>query len=136
LSEYSWDTWGAFKVPEADDLQLEFSMLSPFHRLKLNPTKTAKDASAYSVSFTVPDQHGIFNFIVNYKRPFLTNIEEKNTVSVRHMAHDEWQRSFALTAAWPWVTGIGATVTGFLAFCALWMYSKPTDMVKDTKKKQ
>ena len=123
-------------VPDGDDLQLEFSMLSPFHRLKLSRAKITNQACTYSVSFTIPDQHGIFNFMVNYKRPFLTNIEEKNTVSVRHMAHDEWRRSFDISAAWPWVTGIGATITGFLGFCAIWMYSKPIDMGQESKKKQ
>lgn len=136
LSEWSWAGWQAFKVPAEDELQLEFSMLSPFHRLPLALDKahSSPEASAYTVSFKVPDQHGIFNFKVNYKRPFLTNIEEKNTVSVRHMAHDEWPRSFVISGAWPWIAGIAVTVTGWLGFCALWMYSAPTD--KETKKTQ
>ncbi|KAI1779121.1 Dolichyl-diphosphooligosaccharide-protein glycosyltransferase 48kDa subunit [Hypoxylon cercidicola] len=126
LSEYSWDKYIPFTVPESDDLQLEFSMLSPFHRLKLNPTISSEDSTTYSTTFKLPDQHGIFNFKVNYKRPFYTNVEEKNTVSVRHFAHDEWPRSFVISGAWPWIAGIGATVTGWMAFCAIWLYSKPT----------
>lgn len=110
-------------------------MLSPFHRLNLSPAHTSPDDAAYSASFTLPDQHGIFNFLVNYKRPFLTNVEEKVTVTVRHMAHDEFERSYDIVAAWPWVSGIGATVVGFLAFCAVFMYSKPTDL-GESKKKQ
>ncbi|PTB35700.1 uncharacterized protein TrAFT101_010550 [Trichoderma asperellum] len=125
LSEWSWDKWVPFTVPQGDVLQLEFSMLSPFHRLNLARTRTTDDAAVYGVSFTLPDQHGIFNFKVNYKRSFLTNIEEKNTVSVRHFAHDEWPRSFVISGAWPWISGIGATVSGFVGFCAIWMYSKP-----------
>ncbi|KAI1099263.1 Dolichyl-diphosphooligosaccharide-protein glycosyltransferase 48kDa subunit [Jackrogersella minutella] len=125
LSEYSWDKYIPFTVPESDELQLEFSMLSPFHRLKLEPVLTSRDSTTYSVSFKLPDQHGIFNFKVNYKRPFYTSVEEKNTVSVRHFAHDEWPRSFVISGAWPWIAGIGATVTGWLGFCALWLYSKP-----------
>ncbi|XXH02757.1 hypothetical protein Hte_009142 [Hypoxylon texense] len=135
LSEYSWDKYIPFTVPESDDLQLEFSMLSPFHRLKLNPTISSPDSTTYSVSFKLPDQHGIFNFKVNYKRPFYSNVEEKNTVSVRHFAHDEWPRSFVISGAWPWIAGIAATVTGWLAFCALWLYSKPTAS-GETKKTQ
>ncbi|KAM0247633.1 hypothetical protein ACHAQJ_009773 [Trichoderma viride] len=125
LSEYSWDKWIPFALPADDVLQLEFSMLSPFHRLNLVRTRTTDDAALYGASFTLPDQHGIFNFKVNYKRSFLTNIEEKNTVSVRHFAHDEWPRSFVISGAWPWISGIGATVSGFVGFCAIWMYSKP-----------
>ncbi|KAI0476463.1 Dolichyl-diphosphooligosaccharide-protein glycosyltransferase 48kDa subunit [Xylariaceae sp. FL0804] len=133
MSEYSWDKWIPFTVPEGDDLQLEFSMLSPFHRLKLNPTISSGESTTYSVSFKLPDQHGIFNFMVNYKRPFLSSVVEKNTVSVRHFAHDEFPRSFVISGAWPWIAGIGATITGWLAFCAVWLYSAPAAKA-ETKK--
>jgi oligosaccharyltransferase complex subunit beta len=136
LSEYSWDNWGPFFVPRGDDLQLEFSMLSPFHRLRLEPSTSTADASTYTVSFVLPDQHGIFNFKVNYKRPFLTSVDEKVTVSVRHMAHDEWPRSYVISGAWPWLSGILATVTGFVGFCALWMYSKPVSRAGSARKTQ
>lgn len=138
MSEHSWDKWTPFTVPAGDDLQIEFSMLSPFHRLPLHvvPEQTTDDAAVYAASFTLPDQHGIFNFLIDYKRPFLTYLDEKITVSVRHMAHDEWPRSYVISGAWPWITGIGATVTGWLAFCALWMYSKPTGQVATGKKTQ
>ncbi|RYP75223.1 hypothetical protein DL771_002548 [Monosporascus sp. 5C6A] len=136
LSEYVWDKWVPFTVPEDDELQLEFSMLSPFHRLNLQPTLSSEDSTTYSASFKLPDQHGIFNFKVNYKRPFFSNVEEKNTVSVRHIAHDEWPRSWTHTAAWPWIAGIGATVTGWLGFCALWLYSKPVAAGVGGKKTQ
>ncbi|KAK5656203.1 hypothetical protein OQA88_4964 [Cercophora sp. LCS_1] len=137
VSEWSWDSWTGYSVPLVDALQLEFSMLSPFHRLPLalDAARSTPEASVYTTSFRLPDQHGIFNFKVNYKRPFLTNVEEKNTVSVRHMAHDEWPRSFVISGAWPWIAGIGATITGWLGFCALWMYSAPVGK-KETKKTQ
>lgn len=125
LSEYNWNKWLPFTLPEDDSLQLEFSMLSPFHRLNLAPVLTTTDATVFGVNFTVPDQHGIFNFKVNYKRSLLTSIDEKRTVSLRHIAHDEWPRSYVISGAWPWISGIGATVTGFVGFCAIWMYSKP-----------
>ncbi|GJC82681.1 dolichyl-diphosphooligosaccharide--protein glycosyltransferase subunit wbp1 [Colletotrichum liriopes] len=124
LSEYSWDKW------------TPFTHAVPFHRLPLAPKASTADASTYTTSFVLPDQHGIFNFKINYKRPFLTNVEEKNTVSVRHMAHDEWPRSYVISGAWPWLTGIFATVTGFVLFSAVWMYSAPTNAATATKKTQ
>ncbi|KAL2144511.1 hypothetical protein VTI28DRAFT_9016 [Corynascus sepedonium] len=138
LSEYAWTTWTPFSLPSEDALQLEFSMLSPFHRLPLalDAAQSSDSASAYSTSFKLPDQHGIFNFKVNYKRPFLSNVEEKNTVSVRHMAHNEWPRSYVISGAWPWIAGVGVTVAGWLAFCALWMYSAPVNGNRETKKTQ
>ncbi|KAG5924729.1 hypothetical protein E4U42_004557 [Claviceps africana] len=132
LSEYAWDTWLPFTPPASDDLQLEFSMLSPFHRLNLKRIRSTDSTSVYGVTFTLPDQHGIFNFRVNYKRPFLTYLDEKRTVSVRHMAHDEWPRSYVISGAWPWLSGIAATVSGFVGFCAIWMYSKPADVKSKT----
>ncbi|KAG6206149.1 hypothetical protein E4U35_001968 [Claviceps purpurea] len=133
VSEYSWNTWLPYTPPSSDELQLEFSMLSPFHRLNLKRIASTDSATVYGATFTLPDQHGIFNFKVNYKRPFLTYLDEKNTVSVRHMAHDEWPRSYVISGAWPWLSGIAATVSGFLGFCAIWMYSKPTDLKSKTK---
>lgn len=126
MSEYAWDSWKPFTVPNDDVFQLEFSMLSPFHRLDLAPLSTTSDATIFGTDFITPDQHGIFNFRINYKRPFYTYVDEKNTVSVRHMAHDEWPRSYVISGAWPWISGIGATVTGFVLFCLVWVYSKPT----------
>ncbi|KAK3395507.1 Dolichyl-diphosphooligosaccharide-protein glycosyltransferase 48kDa subunit [Sordaria brevicollis] len=135
LAEFAWDHWIGFNVPESDEVQLEFSMLSPFHRLNLKEESHRLAAVHYTTVFTIPDQHGIFNFKVNYKRPFLSNIEVKDKVSVRHMAHDEWPRSYAISGAWPWIAGIGATVSGFLGFVALWMYSAPVAAKKVTVKK-
>jgi oligosaccharyltransferase complex subunit beta len=111
-------------------------MLSPFHRLDLQPATTTSTAAIFNTSFTLPDQHGIFNLKINYKRPFLTYLEDKTTVSVRHIAHDEWPRSYVISGAWPWIAGIGATVTGFVAFAALWMYSKPVKSAGSAKKVQ
>jgi oligosaccharyltransferase complex subunit beta len=138
LSEYSWTTWTPFTVPTDDALQLEFSMLSPFHRLALQADAAhgSDSAAAYSATFKLPDQHGIFNFKINHKRPLLSNVEEKNTVSVRHMAHDEWPRSFVITGAWPWIAGVGVTVAGWVGFCALWMYSAPVGGKGSAKKTQ
>jgi oligosaccharyltransferase complex subunit beta len=100
-------------------------MLSPFHRLALAPLLTTADSTIFGVNFRTPDQHGIFNFRVNYKRPFLTNVDEKRTVTVRHFAHDEWPRSFVISGAWTWIAGIWVTVAGWLVFVGLWLYSEP-----------
>ena len=134
LSEHDWDHWEPFSAPVDDALQLEFSMLSPFYRMDLIPLRYTKTATIYGVSFTLPDQHGIFNFMVDYKRPFMTYLEEKRTVSVRHFAHDEFPRSYAISGAWPWIAGIFATVLGFVAFCLVWLYSAPTDFPESKKK--
>ncbi|KAJ5919896.1 hypothetical protein N7454_009731 [Penicillium verhagenii] len=134
ISEYSYDKWVPFEVPAEDELQLEFTMLSPFHRLALKPVSRTETSAVYSTDFTIPDQHGIFSFRVNYKRPFLTSIEEKHEVTVRHFAHDEYPRSWAITGGWVWIAGLWSVIGGFLAFVVVWLYSAPAaNKVKKTQ---
>ena len=127
LSEWQTDRWAPFTPPPGDEVQLEFSMLSPFHRLSLQAAEKGQNSTLYTAEFTLPDQHGIFNFFVEYRRPFYTNVEEKRTVTVRHFAHDEWPRSFVISGAWPWISGIWVTIAGWLGFVILWLYSKPRE---------
>ncbi|KAH7410063.1 Dolichyl-diphosphooligosaccharide--protein glycosyltransferase subunit WBP1 [Phaeosphaeria sp. MPI-PUGE-AT-0046c] len=134
ISEYSNDHLQPFVPASTDNIQLEFSMLSPFQRLNLSPIAQTANSTIFGVAFRTPDQHGIFNFRINYRRPFLTNIDEKRQVTVRHFAHDEWPRSWQISGAWVWIGGIWVTVAGWLAFVALWLYSKPTEgSVKKTQ---
>jgi oligosaccharyltransferase complex subunit beta len=116
-------------------LQLEFTMLSPFHRLNLKPVGRAANSTVFSARFTTPDQHGIFSFRVNYKRPFLTNIEEKHEVTVRHFAHDEYPRSWKISGAYPWISGLWVVILGFLGFVFIWLYSEPDSAAKMKLKK-
>ncbi|KAK5064653.1 hypothetical protein LTR84_000487 [Exophiala bonariae] len=128
IAQWSRTHWTPFTLPSTTDaVQLEFSMLSPFQRLALSPSASppSPNSTIYTTTFTTPDQHGIFAFKVNYKRPWLTSIEEKRQVTVRHFAHDEWPRSWAISGAWPWITGLWSVIGGFLAFVALWLYSEP-----------
>ena len=128
LSEYATTHLSPFTLPPADALQLEFSMLSPFHRLPLYPIPSSSSypiSTLYTATFTLPDQHGIFNFRINYKRPFLTNVDVKREVTVRHFAHDEYPRSWKISGGWVWIAGIWVTVAGWLAFVAVWLWSEP-----------
>lgn len=111
-------------------------MLSPFHRLSLKPIGTTENATIFATSFTLPDQHGIFNFRVNYKRPFMTNVDEKRQVTVRHFAHDEWPRSWEISGAWVWIGGVWVTVLGWMAFVGVWLYCEPMDRKAGVKKTQ
>ncbi len=136
LSEYYYDHLQPLTIPEGDALQLEFTMLSPFHRLPLHPVSQTANSTIFGASFTLPDQHGIFTFRVNYKRPFLTNVDEKTSVTVRHFAHDEWPRSWRISGARVWIAGIWVTVVGWLAFIALWLWSEPAYERSKGKKTQ
>ncbi|KAI1971940.1 oligosaccharyl transferase glycoprotein complex, beta subunit [Ophidiomyces ophidiicola] len=136
LSEHDNDHWIPFEVPKNDQLQLEFTMLSPFHRLNLKPVSKTATGAIYGTTFVLPDQHGIFSFRVNYKRPFLTNVYEKHEITVRHFAHDEWPRSWTITGGWVWIAGLWSVIGGFLAFTMLWLYSAPPKQENGEKKEQ
>jgi oligosaccharyltransferase complex subunit beta len=135
LSEYNTDKWVPFEVPSEDALQLEFTMLSPFQRLNLLPKARTENSTVYGATFTSPDQHGIFSFRVTYQRPFLSNIEEKHEVTVRHFAHDEYPRSWKITGGWVWIAGLWAVIGGFVAFVILWLYSEPSTAAEAKIKK-
>ena len=48
------------------DLQLEFTMLDPHIRTAL--LAVPGTPGKYSVAFRAPDRHGVFKFVVDYKR--------------------------------------------------------------------
>ncbi|KAK6336183.1 oligosaccharyl transferase glycoprotein complex, beta subunit [Orbilia brochopaga] len=143
LSEYSYDHFTPYTVPENDALQLEFTMLDPYYRIPLTPATTKlglqgtyKNSTVYTTTFRTPDQHGVFTFAVNYKRPFLSNVHEKRAVTVRHFAHNEWTRSWGISGSWPWIGGVWVVVAGWIAFVGVWLWSKPVVPVAGGKKKQ
>lgn len=114
-------------------------MLSPYHRLPLHAVALSSPASTYTTyttTFTTPDQHGIFSLRLNYKRPFLTPVDEKRQVSVCHFAHDEFPRSFVISAAYPWIGGVWVTVVGWVGFVGVWLYSRPVRRVEAGRKGQ
>lgn len=123
-------------MPADDILQLEFTMLDPYYRLPLIPITTTAETRVFSTTFKAPDQHGIFAFRVNYKRPFVTYVDEKYTVTLRHFAHDEYTRSWDISGAWVWITGIAVTIAAWTVFCGLWLYSAPPSPRLTTKKVQ
>jgi len=86
LSNYDIDRWAPLKVSSGDSLQLEFTMLDPYYRAPLLPASTSSNYTTCTTSFKIPDQHGVFAFRVNYERPYLTYIDEKYSVTVRHVA--------------------------------------------------
>lgn len=49
-----------------DDLQLEFTMLDPHIRTSLPAVPGSP--GTYQVQFRAPDRHGVFKFVLNWKR--------------------------------------------------------------------
>ncbi|CDO71858.1 hypothetical protein BN946_scf184940.g5 [Trametes cinnabarina] len=99
------------------DMQLEFTMLDPHIRTALSPVPG--EPGKYSVTFRVPDRHGVFKFVVDYKRKGLTYLKSTTVVPVVPPRHDEYPRF--LSAAWPYYVGAFSTSVAFVVFVALWL---------------
>jgi len=106
-------------VPYSDiqDMQLEFTMLDPHIRIALPPVPGSP--GKYSVTFRAPDRHGVFKFVINYKRKGWTHLHSSTTVSVAPPRHDGYPRF--LSAAWPYYAGAISTSVGFFVFSAAWL---------------
>jgi len=107
-----WEPYSGIK-----DMQLEFTMLDPHIRTPILPVKDSP--GEYSVTFRSPDRHGVFKFVVDYKRKGWTHLHSSTTVPVVPPRHDEYARF--LSAAWPYYAGAISTSLGFLIFSALWL---------------
>ncbi|KAL0947621.1 hypothetical protein HGRIS_013710 [Hohenbuehelia grisea] len=115
-----WESYSGLK-----DLQLEFTMLDPFIRTALSPV--AGKPGIYSATFRAPDRHGVFKFVIDYKRKGFTQLHSSTTVSVVPPRHDGYPRF--LSAAWPYYAGAISTSIGFLLFSTLWLAGDVREML-------
>ncbi|KAK9450096.1 Dolichyl-diphosphooligosaccharide--protein glycosyltransferase subunit WBP1 [Limtongia smithiae] len=130
LSEYVDDHWVPYV---ASDVQLEFTMLDPYYRITLTPSGAVDSSEIFSTIFKAPDQHGVFSFVLNYKRPGLSYIKDKRAVTLRHFGHNEFLRSFAIPNAWPYITSIVTVIGAWALFIVLWLFSGPGSSPKKTQ---
>ncbi|KIY64111.1 oligosaccharyl transferase beta subunit [Cylindrobasidium torrendii FP15055 ss-10] len=112
-----------------DDLQLEFTMLDPHVRTGI-PEDLARPGT-YSVTFRAPDRHGVFKFIVDYRRKGWTHLKSAITVPVVPPRHDGYPRF--LSAAWPYYAGAVSTSVGFVLFAALYLAGETKEAGKKKK---
>ncbi|KTW28993.1 dolichyl-diphosphooligosaccharide-protein glycotransferase [Pneumocystis jirovecii RU7] len=118
FSQYKNNSWNPFV---ASDIQLELIMLDPYIRTTLKEASRTSNSSVYSTVVSLVDRYGIFHFKVNYKRPGLSYIEERSTITIRHYKHDEYPRY--LFIAFPYYIGVATTIFAFLLFCFVWLFS-------------
>ncbi|KAF8894805.1 oligosaccharyl transferase beta subunit [Infundibulicybe gibba] len=117
ISSYTPTTGKWVPYSKIQDLQLEFTMLDPHIRTALRPVLGAP--GKYSATFRAPDRHGVFKFIINYKRKGWTHLHSSTTVPVVPPRHDGYPRF--LSAAWPYYIGAISTSVAFFLFSALWL---------------
>lgn len=134
LSEYDskTDSWVPFVAKDA--VQFEFIMLDPYQRLNLELTDKSENESIYSTIFQVPDQHGMFTFSVDYKRPGLSYISEQQVVPVRHLANDEYARSWEIPNSKVYIAGYAIVVVSWIIFVFVFVFSQNKNIDSGKKK--
>ena len=120
---------GTYAPFRAEDIQLEFIRLDPFHRLYL---KQANPSSAtYSAQLVVPDTLGIYKFKVSHRRYGYSLIEAETLVSCIQFRHDEYPR-FLNVALTYYVNVFMIMGAGFL-FIMFFLYSEIEKGVQSKK---
>ncbi|KAJ6518637.1 oligosaccharyl transferase beta subunit [Mycena sanguinolenta] len=107
-----WEPYSGIK-----DMQLEFTMLDPHIRTILPAVPGLP--GTYSVTFRAPDRHGVFKFVINYKRKGWTHLHSSTTVALVPPRHDGYPRF--LSAALPYYAGAISTSVAFFIFSAAWL---------------
>ncbi|CAG7846645.1 Dolichyl-diphosphooligosaccharide--protein glycosyltransferase 48 kDa subunit Short=Oligosaccharyl transferase 48 kDa subunit; AltName: Full=Oligosaccharyl transferase beta subunit 1 {ECO:0000312/WormBase:T09A5.11}; Flags: Precursor [Serendipita indica DSM 11827] len=121
----SWTPYSDIK-----DLQVEFTMLDPHIRTSLSPV--AGQPGRYETVIRIPDRHGVFKFVVDYRRRGWSTLYSATTVPVVPPRHNEYPRF--LSAAWPYYVGAISTSIGFILFSALWLGGAASE--RGSKKKK
>ncbi|EJU05823.1 oligosaccharyl transferase beta subunit [Dacryopinax primogenitus] len=129
VSAYNPATGEWEPTSQIDDMQLEFTMLDPHIRTALSPVQGEK--GWYETKFRAPDRHGVFKFIVDWRRKRYTALHSSTTVSVVPFRHNEYPRF--LSSAWPYYLGALSTSAAFVLFCALWLLGGNEEEKKKTQ---
>lgn len=128
------DITGSWKPFSTSDVQVEIKLLDPYHRLTLKELETNADVTIFGTEFKLPDHHGVFTFHTNYRRSGLSFIDEKVTLSIRHLANDEYPRSWDITNSWVYITSAVVVFTAWVLFVIVYIYS--ADEIKEENKKE
>ncbi|XP_078180759.1 dolichyl-diphosphooligosaccharide-protein glycosyltransferase 48kDa subunit family protein [Carex rostrata] len=115
IYEWSGKSWEPYV---ADDVQLQFFMMSPY----VLKTMSTNKKGLYSTSFKVPDVYGVFQFKVEYERLGYTSVSLAKQIPVRPFKHNEYERF--IPAAFPYYTASFSTMAAFFIFSIVYLYHK------------
>jgi len=115
IEEYNGKEWIPF---QSKDVQLEFTMLDPYVRIRLTPDKLGY----FSTIFVLPDVYGVFSFKVNYHQIGYTSLSLKTIQSVRPFRHDEYERF--IKTAYPYYASSISMIAGVFVLFVFLLFSK------------
>ncbi|KAK8558719.1 hypothetical protein V6N13_098359 [Hibiscus sabdariffa] len=113
--EWSGSSWEPYV---ADDVQVQFYMMSPYVLKTLSNDKKG----LYSTSFKVPDVYGVFQFKVEYQKLGYTSLSLAKQIPVRPYRHNEYERF--IPTAYPYYGAAFSTMAGFFIFSFVHLYNK------------
>ncbi|KAL9245993.1 hypothetical protein vseg_019582 [Gypsophila vaccaria] len=113
--EWSGTSWEPYV---ADDLQLQFYMMSPYVLKTLSNNKKG----LYHTSFKVPDVYGVFQFKIEYQSLGYTSLSLSKQIPVRPYKHDEYERF--IPVAFPYYGASFSTMAAFFIFSIIYLYHK------------
>ncbi|KAI5314297.1 hypothetical protein L3X38_043473 [Prunus dulcis] len=102
----------------ADDVQVQFYMMSPY----VLKTLSTDQKGSYFTAFKVPDVYGVFQFKVEYQRLGYTSLSLSKQIPVRPFRHNEYERF--IPAAYPYYGAAFSMMAGFFIFTVVHLYSK------------
>jgi len=115
IFEWSGKSWEPYV---ADDVQVQFYMMSPYVLKTLSTDKKG----LFHTSFKVPDVYGVFQFKVEYEKLGYTTLSLSKQIPVRPYRHNEYERF--IPTAYPYYGACFTTMAGFFVFSFVYLYHK------------
>ncbi|KAI7755598.1 hypothetical protein M8C21_029304 [Ambrosia artemisiifolia] len=115
IYEWSGSSWEPYV---ADDVQVQFYMMSPY----VLKTMSNDKKGLFHAAFKVPDVYGVFQFKVEYQRLGYTSLSLAKQIPVRPFRHNEYERF--IPTAFPYYGASFSTMAAFFIFSFVYLYSK------------
>lgn len=118
----------------ADDVQFELRQVDPYYRITMVKAEARDGIQYYTTKeFALPDRPGMFTFAVDYRNASVSFVTESEVYAIRHLAHDEYARSYDISNAWVYLTSIFGVSAVWFLFVILFV-TVPGAQVSSAKK--
>lgn len=132
ITEWDGSQWIPFT---AEDIQFELRQVDPYYRINLtrvldDETNNNTFARYTTNNFKLPNRHGMFKFLIEYKRNGLSTIKDEDIKAIRHLAYDEYPRSWEITNSWVYLAANIVVISSFITFVILFLTNTNVTIVK------
>lgn len=132
ITEWDGSQWIPFT---AEDIQFELRQVDPYYRINLtrvldDETNNNMFARYTTNNFKLPNRHGMFKFLIEYKRNGLSTIKDEDIKAIRHLAYDEYPRSWEITNSWVYLAANIVVISSFITFVILFLTNTNVTIVK------